>query len=338
MNRKRLKGDGGKDDCRDALVTLYNVLMTMTQMMAPFTPFITEMMYQNLKKISINQDPDQPNESVHYLMLPEVKEQLIHEDVERQVAYMQNVIEVGRILRDRRTLPIKYPLPDVVVISKNEIALADVKQLERYILEELNVKALTVTTEKEKYGVQLKAEPDIKALGLRLRNESKPVVQAIRQLTDADLQRYQRDPDAFEVAGVKLEKGELKIKYTFGESLSGDLKDKYEADSEGEILVLLNVEPDDSMKDEGTAREVINRIQKLRKKAQLVPSDEITVYYSCDKSDGELERIIQQFKEFITNTLKAQLKQLPLPNGMNVIVQDKQELKGESIEVVIVKH
>jgi len=335
MNRKRLKGEGGKDDANEALHTLFSVLMTMIEVMAPFTPFLTELMYQNLKNI-ISANEKNVAESVHFMLHSPVQEEIIDEDVERQVSNMQTVIEVGRVLRDRKTLPLKYPLPDVVVVSKDQTILNDVKTLERFILNELNVRKIIVTTEKEKYGIQLKAEPDIKALGLRLRNASKPVIQAIRELTDAQLQTYQKNPNSFEVAGTKLEAGDIRVQYTFGGDMASELGDKYEAESEGDILVLLNVEPDSGMKDEGTSREIINRIQKLRKKAQLVPSDEVTVFYAV-KPNGELERVIKQFSDFIANTLKAPIQSLPLPNGLTKVIEDKQNIKDEQIEFVVVK-
>lgn len=100
MNRKRLKGDEGKDEANKALHTLFSVLMTMIEVMAPFTPFLTELMYQNLKNIISDQ---KIAESVHYLMHSPVREEIIDEVVERQVTHMQTVVEIGRVLRDRKT-------------------------------------------------------------------------------------------------------------------------------------------------------------------------------------------------------------------------------------------
>ncbi|CAG2102663.1 unnamed protein product [Medioppia subpectinata] len=334
MNRKRLKGEEGREDTNKALHTLYSVLMTMIEVMASFTPFLTEHMYQNLKRLNPGKDVA---ESVHYLLHSPVRDELIDETVERQVSRMQTVVEVGRVLRDRRTLPLKYPLPDVVVVSKDETILADVQTLERYIMNELNVRKVIVTTEKEKYGVQLKAEPDIKALGLRLRNESKAVIQAIRALTDADLQRYQNSPDGFQVAGHALEAGDIRVQYTFGGDMAAELSDQYEAESDGQILVLLNIKPDSGMQDEGVAREIINRIQKLRKKAQLVPSDEVVVHYGVDAvKSADLARVITQFNEFIANTLKAPLKPMPVTEGWHLVIADQQTIKDEAIDFEIV--
>lgn len=87
------------------------------------------------------------------------------------------------------------------------------------------------------------------------------------------------------------------------------------------ILVLLNVTPDQSMLDEGTAREIINRVQKLRKKAHLVPTDLITVYYSINPA-GELSRVAQELNEFIINVLKVPF--IDGPAVGNVIIEETQ--------------
>ena len=333
MNRKRFKGEFGKEDSYKALETLASVLTTMVQLMAPFTPFLTELMYQNLKHLYIDKES---NESVHYLMLPDVQEFLIDEHVEQCVSYMQTIVDVGRIIRDRRTLPIKYPLPEVIVICKEKSVLDKVKVLENYILEELNIKQLILTTEKEKYGVSLKAEPNIKSLGMRLRNKSKEVIAAIRSLNESEIQKFVESPNDFTVCGDKLETDDLKVNYTFAGDLTGNLAEQYEAYSEGQFLVLLDVRPDSLMLDEGVAREVVNRIQKLRKKAQLVPTDQIEVYYKL-ADDCELSRVIKTQNEFIVNSLKAPLLAYPLPENKKLVIEEEQELKDVCFKIGIFK-
>merc|ERR1712004_437419 len=157
MNRRRLKGEGGKEDCLAALNTLFGVALTMVRIMAPFTPFLTETMYQQLrKKVPALGGKDQA--SVHYLMLPVARQELINEDIERAVGRMQAVVDLGRVLRDRKTMPLKYPLPEVVVIHKEKQCLEDIGSLEKYIQEELNIRKVTLSADKASYGVTLRAE------------------------------------------------------------------------------------------------------------------------------------------------------------------------------------
>uniref|UniRef100_A0A8C6U4R6 isoleucine--tRNA ligase n=1 Tax=Neogobius melanostomus TaxID=47308 RepID=A0A8C6U4R6_9GOBI len=308
-NRRRLKGESGSEDCVWALETLFSVLFSMCRLMAPFTPFITEMMYQNLRHLI---DPASVEEkdasSIHYLMLPQVRENLIAKRIESAVSQMQSVIELGRVIRDRKTLPVKYPLKEVVVIHQDPEALKDIQSLQKYILEELNVRQLTLSTDKDRYGIRLRAEPDHMVLGKRLKGAFKSVTASIKSLSNEQLEAFQKT-GTIVVDGQELHEEDLRLMYTFDQS-SGSAA-QYEAHSDSQVLVLLDVTPDQSMLDEGVAREVINRIQKLRKKAHLVPSDEITAH-----------------NDFILATTKAPLLPFPVP---------KLALKGSDLEFTIVK-
>merc|ERR1719391_1825854 len=116
-------------------------------------------MYQRLRHLVVGQQT-KDKASVHYVMIPQARKELIDEDIERSVARMQAVVELGRVVRDRKTMPVKYPLPEVVVIHKDQQVLDDVQSLSDYILDELYVKKLTLSTKKQDYGVMLRAEPD----------------------------------------------------------------------------------------------------------------------------------------------------------------------------------
>ncbi|XP_043248058.1 isoleucine--tRNA ligase, cytoplasmic isoform X2 [Colletes gigas] len=335
MNRKRIKGDGGATDCRQALNTLFSVLYTMVCINAPFTPFLTEFMFQRLTKIL---SPSKTNmESVHYQMVPESCLQLIDENIEKAVSYMQTVIELGRVVRDRKTIPVKYPLPELVVIHQDATILEEIISLKSYILEELNVKELTVTTDKQKYGVILRAEPDHKILGSRLKAEFKSVTQAIKELSDEQLQTFVTTNEII-VQGHKLEKQDLRLMFSFTGPAAEQLSKQYEAHSEGNVLILLDVTPDESMHNEGIAREVINRIQKLRKKAQLVPSDEAIAYYEIQDRDSTLAKVIVSHKSFIENATKTpQEDSLKMPSNASVIIEKTESIKGMDMKLTLVK-
>uniref|UniRef100_A0A672GCL8 Isoleucine--tRNA ligase, cytoplasmic n=1 Tax=Salarias fasciatus TaxID=181472 RepID=A0A672GCL8_SALFA len=334
-NRRRLKGESGTEDCLWALETLFSVLFSMCRLMAPFTPFITEMMYQNLRHLV---DPasleEKDTSSIHYLMLPQVRERLIDKRIERAVSQMQSVIELGRVIRDRKTLPVKYPLKEVVVIHQDPEALKDIQSLQKYILEELNVRQLTLSTDKDKYGIRLRAEPDHMVLGKRLKGAFKAVTASIKELSSEQLEAFQKT-GSIVVDGHELHEEDLRLMYTFDQS-SGSAA-QYEAHSDAQVLVLLDVSPDQSMVDEGVAREVINRIQKLRKKGHLVPSDEITVYYRCQPEGEYLDSVIQAHKDFILATTKAPLLPFPVPKSASTIIEEKTQLKASDLELTIVK-
>lgn len=329
MNRRRLKGEGGTEDCQTALNTLFSVLFSMTKVMAPFIPFLTEYMYQNMKNVIETSAKPEEVASVHFLMLPQAHEDLIDAEIEQSVSYMQNVIDLGRIIRDRKTMPMKYPLKEVVVIHKDEHVLEEVQSLQNYIQEELNVKKVTVSRDKERYGVRLRAEPDFRALGQRLNKQLKPVMEAIKNLPDEALTRFGVEGE-IEVLGHKLTSSDLKLAYTMDDTAKST---HYEAHSDGNILVLLDVTPSEEMVNEGLAREVINRIQKARKKGKLVPTDKITVYFN---TSSELSAVITQFADFIFDTIKQPLLPYPVPNGAKVIVTEQAKIKSDSLDLTIV--
>ncbi|XP_027593463.1 isoleucine--tRNA ligase, cytoplasmic [Pipra filicauda] len=332
MNRRRLKGENGTEDCIMALETLFSVLFSMCRLMAPYTPFITELMYQNLKTLIDPASVQEKNtESIHYLMLPQVREDLIDRKIESAVSCLQSVIELGRVIRDRKTIPVKYPLKEVVVIHQDPEALENIRSLEKYVLEELNVRRVTLSADKDKYGVRLRAEPDHTVLGKRLKGAFKPLVAAIKELKSEQLEKFQ-ETGTIVVEGHELHGEDLRLMYQIAEGSS-----QFEAHSDAQVLVLLDVTPDQAMVDEGVAREVINRIQKLRKKRNLVPTDEISVYYRSQPEGEYLDTVIKEHADFILATIKAELKPYPVPTPKEVLIQETTQLKGSELEITLVR-
>jgi len=330
MNRRRLKGEGGSLDCRAALDTLFTVVLTMVRVMAPFTPFLTETMYQKLR-LKVPKLKDQS--SVHFLMLPTAKQNLIDLNIERAVGRMQAVVDLGRVLRDRKTMPIKYPLPEVVIIHKDQQCLDDLRSLQSFILEELNIRSVTLSSDKASYGVTLRAEPDHKTLGFRLKGAFKPVMAEIKTLSDKVLTGFVGG-DPLTIQGHEINKDDIRIMYSFSGEKSAELSEKYEADSSGDILVLLDTTPDKEMLEEGVAREVVNRVQKLRKTAGLKVSDKVTMYYTVSPPDHSLAQIINKHSEYIQTASKTPI----CPSGPSVtkpMASEKYDLTGAQLQLVV---
>ncbi|KAJ6668399.1 hypothetical protein lerEdw1_015776 [Lerista edwardsae] len=315
------------------ILTNWYVRMNRRRLKAPYTPFITELMYQNLKTLI---DPacvqEKNTDSIHYLMLPQVREDLIDNNIESAISRMQSVIELGRVIRDRKTIPVKYPLKEVVIIHQDPQVLEDIRSLEKYILEELNVRQVTLSTDKDRYGIRLRAEPDHMVLGKRLKGAFKSAMAAIKELTSEQLEEFQKT-GTIVVEGHELHEEDLRLMYTFNQTVGGSAQ--FEAHSDSQVLVLLDVTPDQSMVDEGVAREVINRIQKLRKKRNLVPTDEITVYYRAYPEGDYLDTVIKEHTDFIFATIKAALKPYPVPTSKVVLIQEKTQLKGSELEITL---
>ncbi|KAK7078392.1 hypothetical protein SK128_017326, partial [Halocaridina rubra] len=335
FNRKRLKGDTNKEDCERALETLYSVLFCMIRVMAPFTPFITETMYQNLKRAlkpgALGQGD---TNSVHYLMVPQPVRKLICPEIEACVSILQSVVELGRYLRDKVNTPMKYPLPEVVVIHKDQQILNDVLRLESYVKDELNVKSVTVSTDKEKYGVSLRADMNFKLLGARLKGDVKKVQQKVAELKDEEIQTM-LSSGSIELLGHQIDASELIVRYSFTGERASELASKYEAHSDNTALILLDITPSQEMLDEGLAREVVNRVQKLRKKAKLVPTDEVTVWYHVDNKYADLSRILSSHLEYIETSTKTPCRPLYQKNSTSVIIDEVVEIKEASLRLVI---
>ncbi|CAH0562644.1 unnamed protein product [Brassicogethes aeneus] len=325
MNRKRLGGSGGVEDSKVALTTLFNVLFNIVKIMAPFVPFLSEHMYLILKDLTLSAE-----KSVHFLMLPTPNTKLIDLNIERAVSRMQSVIELGRVLRDRKTIPIKYPLPEVIVIHQDQQYIDDILSLKDYIISELNVKKISTTTDKSKFGIKLRAEPDYKILGARLKKELKAVTQGVQGLTDAQINEFVKAGHR-EISGQRIDISEVKLIFK-AESLNTD---QYEVNSDNDVLILLDVTPDSSMQDEGTAREIINRIQKLRKKARLVPTDEITVYY---RASGGLDRVAKEYNRFVEESIKAPFRHADQKaKSHHLIIEEEQKLKDCTLYILLSK-
>eukprot|EP00966_Prymnesium_polylepis_P082170 1903351-Prymnesium_polylepis.1 len=137
MNKERFSGERGAEERTFALSTLYEVLVMLCRLMAPLTPFFTEFVYQNLRKVM----PDAPA-SIHFTMIPEVNQAAINDEIEADMAAMRQVIEKVRVIRDRHKLSMRTPLPSVTFIHKDQAALDAVGRLQSYIAEELNVREI----------------------------------------------------------------------------------------------------------------------------------------------------------------------------------------------------
>ncbi|KAJ2122784.1 isoleucine--tRNA ligase, partial [Coemansia sp. RSA 788] len=274
FNRKRLKGDNGVEDATHALNTLYEVLLTMCRLMAPFTPFITETMYQTLKEYLPAGFFEGDSRSLHFVPFPEVREEYFNTDIERAMSRMQAVIELGRVIRERNNISLKNPLLELVVIHPSAEYLNDVRGLSSYIVEELNLRKLDLTSDEEKYGIKYRAEADFKKLGAKLRKDMPRVKKALPDIPSAEIKAVQSG-GSLTVDGITLAADDFNV-VRFFDALSLEEKSrKFEEATDRDTLVLLDTELYEELQQEGVAREVINRVQRLRKKAGLKPVDDI---------------------------------------------------------------
>ncbi|OUC41766.1 putative isoleucine--tRNA ligase [Trichinella nativa] len=335
MNRKRLKGDFGEEESLIALETLCQALLLLVRLMASFTPFITEMMWQRLKTVLDPLAELKPEDSIHYVKIPDVDRSMIDEDVENHVITMQSVVEVARVIRDRHALPTKYPIKEVVLVHHDLRVLDMAQNMRNYILDEVNARSMMVSVDKAKWGIRSAVDVNLKLLGARLKKDLKPVMDALKAISADDICSMM-ELGPINILGYEIFREELQIKYVLGDT---DVKD-YQAHSDGRLIVLLNVSQDESMHEEGLAREMVNRIQKLRKKAKLLPQDDVMI--KCELvSGGDSSKVYSslcRWREFMEQSLKQPIVFLESPQTESdhlLIIKENVTVKGCVICVCI---
>lgn len=327
FNRRRLKGEYGIEDTQRALNTLFEVLYTLTRGLAPFTPFITDNIYQRLLPHIPESLQGEDPRSVHFLPFPEVREELFNEGVERQVSRMQRVIELGRVSRERRAIGLKQPLKTLIVIHPDESYLADIRSLEDYIIEELNIHSLILSSDEEKYRVQYSVTADWPSLGKKLKKDAQKVKKALPNLTSDDVRRFVQ-AKTITVEGIPLGEEDLIVRRGLRED---DASKTLETNTDNDVLTILDTELYPELAREGIAREIINRVQQLRKRAKLVPTDDVKMEY---KVLSDPEKI--GLEEVFEGHGKAFEKALRRPLDKHVVTKFGGEVpNGDDVEVVI---
>ncbi|KAH6836839.1 tRNA synthetase class I L [Perilla frutescens var. hirtella] len=301
FNRRRLKGRTGEEDCRTALSTLYYVLLTACKSMAPFTPFFTEVLYQNLRKVTSNES----EESIHYCSFPTVEGRR-GERIEESVDRMMTIIDLARNIRERHNKPLKTPLKEMVIVHPDANFLEDMAgKLREYVLEELNVKSLVPCNDTLKYAT-LRAEPDFSVLGKRLGKSMGAVAKEVKAMSTEDILAFEKAGE-ITIATHLLKLSDIKLTREF--KLPGNAKiEDMDAKGDGDVLVVLDLRSDESLYEAGVAREIVNRIQKMRKKAALDPTDLVEVFFkSLDQDETTSQEILESQELYIRDVLGSPL-------------------------------
>ena len=344
FNRRRLKGEYGQEDTLHALNTLFEVLYTLVRGLAPFTPFITDNIYQRLLTYIPKDLHAEDSRSVHFLPFPEVRDELFDADVERRVARMQSVIELGRICRERRTIGLKTPLKSLIVIHPDQQYLDDVKSLEEYISEELNIHNLILTTDENKYNVQYSVSADWSVLGKKLKKDAVKVRKALPNLSSDDVKGFLKNKE-ITVDGIKLEEADLLVKRGLKED---EASKSQEFNTDDDVLIILDVASYPELVQEGLAREIINRVQRLRKKAGLIPTDDVGMEYRVlsDPESTGLEQVFEKQGALIEKALRRPMDkhvitefegEIPKDKTEQVILEEEQEVQKATFLLRLVK-
>jgi isoleucyl-tRNA synthetase len=292
LNRARFWGDGLTDDKCAAYSTLYTALRELTISMAPFAPFFSEYVFQELRKMNPKEA-----QSVHLCEYPLPNDFLINSELEEAVGRMQQLILLGRQKRNQVQIKVKTPLKRLTIIHKDQKMLDEIKKLSSYIQSELNIKNIEFSTEEEKF-ITLFAKPNLPLLGKKLGKDMGKYKALIEKLGSDKLSELEAK-GSLTLDGVVFNAEEILI---FREAKTGT-----EAMSNRFISIDMDTKPDQDLLDEGTAREMVSFIQKSRKDSNFNVSDRVHIVFCASEN---LSKIALKFKDYITSeTLGVDLVQ-----------------------------
>jgi len=286
-SRRRFWKSEHDEDKQAAHLTLYECLTTLIRLLAPFTPFIAEEVYQNLNR---SVDEDAP-ESVHLTDYPEVDESLIDDELISDTRLLMRLVSLGHSARNRAGIKVRQPLAECVVKVRSPQEKERLLCLKSQILDELNVKALRfVEDEKSLVDYQVSGVPSL--LGKKY-GSLFPKIRAV--LAEMDPSQVASRVNSNQP--VELKVGEQSI-ILLPEELSVKAVDRpgYSVSSEGGYVVAVATEISDALRQEGLAREIVRRIQVMRKEAGFRIEDTIRTYY---QADAPLSQVLAAWEEYI---------------------------------------
>jgi isoleucyl-tRNA synthetase len=297
-------GPGSDSDKADAYQTLYAVLVELVKVLAPFVPFVSEEIYQNLVRGVDTRAP----ESVHHCSWPQPDPSHADPGLTDQMRLVKRLVSLGHAARNQAGVRLRQPLAEAAFTVRDPAEQATLGQFAELIAEELNVKAvrlLDVAGEAAQF--QLKALP--KQLGQKYGAGFPAIRKAVQQLAaEKFIQSLtQGEPLTVTVEGepIELLPSELELIVS--------PKAGYSTAAEGPYLAALVVEIDAELRNEGLAREFVRRVQELRKQAGFAVDDRIRIQHA---STPELGSAVEAFRDYIAaETLALSLDPVELPVG-----------------------
>lgn len=301
--RKRTWLEEDKSEKLAAYSTLYYALKTVLVLLAPVTPFIAEQLFLAMFRRA---EPSSP-ESIHLMGLPEVKESWIDEGLEKKMRTVQEIVSSSLAARMKAKMKLRQPMREMVVLTDSETALGAVKHLESLILEQANTKKLQILpVRKRETFMELVLRPDLGRLGPRLREKMDGVV---KRITESDATQVKKAFDErgehevfFEGARILIEPEDVKFEFS-------PKRNYYEAEFGGGY-VLINAETTREEQAEGLARDVVRRVQMMRKEMLL----DVDAYIDCVLvvPDQETEELLDSERDFILKEIRASSLRLTL--------------------------
>ena len=292
LNRRRFWGGGMTTDKLSAYQTLYTCLETVAKLMAPIAPFYADRLFCDL----IAATGREKVESVHLSEFPVCNEAMIDKDLEERMQMAQDVSSMVLALRRKVNIKVRQPLQTIMVPVVDAHQQESIEAVKALILNEVNVKELKFVDNAAGILVK-KIKPDFKKLGPRYGKIMKALAAAIQAMSQDEI-------NAFEKAGtftLTVEGQEAMIERADVEIISEDIPGWLVA-NEGRLTVALDITVTENLRKEGLARELVNRIQNLRKSSGYDITDKISV--TVLSNDG-MDEAIKDFNSYIANQVLA---------------------------------
>lgn len=314
--RDRYWGSEMTEDKAAAYTTLYTVLVTLAKLTAPYTPFIAEMMYGNLVPEFYKDAPV----SVHLCSFPECDESYIDKRLEDGMDEVLQIVILGRAARNAGNLKNRQPLSEMYVVTDKSIELSEEEK--SIILDELNVKTLKKSTDAEKF-LSYKLKPQLKTLGPKYGKQLGAITAFLNSCDAKKVVNSVKNGGSYviEELGVTLLQEDLQI---FPVSESG-----FVAAEDRGVTVALNSELTPELLFEGTERELVSKIQNMRKEAGFEVTDRIEIYY---KDAGSMTNAVLEKARFAGDVLAVKVV-LGSADGFTAV----QNINGEKVCLTLVR-
>ena len=310
LNRKRFwKGDLTEDKLM-AYQTLLECLYKISIISSPFIPFYSEKLFKNLNAFNISN-----SESVHLLEFPKVDNERISKVLERKMSYAQSISSLVHSIRKKEKIRVRQPLSKISIPMKSLDMENEIKDVEKIILSEINVKEIEYVHDNSKVFTK-KIKPNYKELGSIHGKNMKIVAERISSMTQDEITQLEKNESInFELdGGLKLD-----LLLNQVEILFGQIEGKQVA-SNDTFTIALDISIDNDLLAEGVSREFINKIQNQRKEIKLEVTDKIEIYIS--NHSKEINSFLLKHKDFICNETQSinliTIENIDMPSMMDI--------------------
>ena len=284
--------------------TLYQSLKTVAMLMAPIAPFYADMLYRDLTGSET---------SVHLAAYPKADEAAIDSKLEKRMAIAQQITSMVLSLRRKKNLKVKQPLTAIMIPVLDEAQKQDIEAVADLIMSEVNVKGINYVGGDA--GILVKRiKPDFKKLGPKFGKNMKAAAQALTSLEQSQIAQFEKDGKKT----LTLNGEEAVVELADVEVISEDIPGWLVA-NDGNITVALDITITDDLRKEGIARELVNRIQNVRKSKDFNITDRIVVKITPDEHVNDA---VAQFKDYIAKQVLAVAIELAPVEGADVIALD----------------